>query len=130
MSVTVSHFSTPPLKAALLSPSLTVRLMSGPNAAFCALLVIHCFPRYLWILHAILVLLLCCVWVISLPSLLLSLHYLRGYLGVVVPVLSRSTIKVVTFLFDGILKCTQRRLGSFLKVFFFFFFLTATDRYF
>lgn len=30
MSVAVSHSSTPPLKAVILSPSLTVRLMFGP----------------------------------------------------------------------------------------------------
>lgn len=87
MSVAVSHSSTPPLKAVILSPSLTVCLMFGLSAGFCcALLVIsrHCFRCYLSILHAILVLPLC-LWVrvISLPSPLLSLHYLSGYLAVV-----------------------------------------------
>lgn len=57
MSVAVSHSSTPPLKAVILSPSLTVRLMFGPpSAGFCsAVLVIsrHCFRCYLSTPHAV-----------------------------------------------------------------------------
>lgn len=54
----------------------------------------------------------CCVRVILMPSPVLSLHYLLGYLGVVVPVLSCATIKVVTFLSDSVLKCSQGCLGG------------------
>lgn len=93
----------------------TVCLMLGPLVLVCcAFLVIsrHCFQCYLCILHAILLLLLCSVRVILLPSLVLSLHYLSGYLSAVVPVLSYATIKVVTFLSDSILKRSQGSLGS------------------
>lgn len=86
-----------------------------PSAGFCsAVLVIsrHCFRCYLSTPHAVWVLLLCRVRVISQPSLLLSLHYLRGYRSAVVPVLSYATIKVVTFLSDSVLKCTQGCLGG------------------
>lgn len=57
MSVAVSHSSTPPLKAVILSPSLTVCLMFG--LVCCALLVIisrHCFSVLSQYSHAILVL--------------------------------------------------------------------------
>lgn len=126
MSVTVSHSSTPPLKAAILSPSLTVCLMFGPSAG---LLCFACDTLFFWVcyrcfLHAVLVSLLCCVTVILLPYLVLSLHYLLGYLSSVVPVLSYGTIKVVTFLFDSILKCSSRRLSSS-----FYVFSTAMDDY-
>lgn len=116
MSVALSHSSTSPLKAVNLSPSLTVCLMFGPLVLVCcAVLVIwwHCFQCYLSILHAALALLLCCVRVILLPSVVLSLHYLLGCLRAVVPVLSCATIKVVTLLPGSILKCSQgRRLLS------------------
>lgn len=47
------------------------------GAAFTLLVISsQCFPRYLCILHGILVLMLCSLRVISLPSLVLSLHYL------------------------------------------------------
>lgn len=56
--VAVSHSCAPALKAVILSPSLTARLMFGPpaSAAFCFArdATAHCFPCYLGILHAIL----------------------------------------------------------------------------
>ncbi len=79
MSVAVSHSSAPPLRAVILSPSLTVCLMFGPLVLVCCALRLisrHCFQCYLGFLHAILVLPLCCARVIMLPSLVLSLHYL------------------------------------------------------
>lgn len=46
-----------------------------------------------------------------LPSPVLSLHYLLGYLSAVVPVLSCVTIKVATFVCDSILKCSPEVLA-------------------
>lgn len=77
----------------------------------------QCFARYLCILHGILVLMLCSLRVISPPSLVLSLHYLLGFLSTVVYMLSYATIKVVTFLSDSIVKCSQ----DFIYLFIYFF---------
>ena len=57
-------------------------------------------------------------------SLVLSLDYLLGYLNAVVPLLSRDTIKVVTFLFDCFLTCSHRCLSSSSGVY-----LAAIDNY-
>lgn len=86
MSVAVFYSSNPPLKAVILSPTLTVCLMFGP-LVLVLLCDISCivFLCYLSILHAFSVLLPCCTMVILPPSVVLSLHYLSGYLSAVVP---------------------------------------------
>lgn len=115
ISVAVSHSSTPPLESCY-SVSFTYCMFD----VCCASLVIsrHCFQCYLSILRAILTLLRCCVRVILMPSPVLSLHYLLGYLGAVVPVLSYATIKVVTFLSDNVLKFPPGMSWRFLLGFF------------
>lgn len=77
----VSHSSTPPLKAVVLSPSITVCLMCGPSAGlfcFASDITALFWGVHLWIFCATVVLQLCCLRVILLLSLVLSLHYLLG----------------------------------------------------
>lgn len=99
MSVAVSHSFTPALKAVVTSRSLSVCLMLCPSAS------LLCFSCDITALFSLLSQYLSChlsvasvlCEVILLPSQVLSLHYLLGYLSAVVPVLSYATIKVVTF---------------------------------